>query len=133
MATRVCPNCGSTDISVDRSNVISMMALEQSYVCESCGYSGIFPEVDSDRVTEQVAKIKERGRLSDIPEPDGPTTGRIFIGILFFVLGIPAALYMPWGGGKLAGLLSILIGAGVFFEYVSHWQKPRNQETNIAT
>lgn len=115
--TRVCPNCGSTDISIDRTELMSWFGLETSYRCDSCDYSGIFPEVDNDDVDEQRTAIKKRGRLKDTVADAGPTRGRILFGIMFLILGIPSAMYATWGAGKLAGLLSIAIGSAIMFEY----------------
>ena len=117
--TRVCPNCGSTKIGVDRSNILSMMALSSSYECQECGYSGMFPEVDNEEVRDQQRAIRDRGKLQETIMTDGPTRGRILIGIIFLLLGIPAAMYAPWGGGRLAGILSLLVGAAIMFEYIS--------------
>lgn len=117
--TRVCPNCGATDITIDRSDIMSWFGLETSYRCESCGYTGIIPEVDNDDVGDQKLAIKERGKLKDTLVDSGPTRGRILFGIMFLILGIPSATFATWGAGKLAGLLSLAIGAAIMFEYVA--------------
>lgn len=117
--TRVCPNCGATDISIDRSDFMTWFGLDTSYRCNSCDYTGIFPEVADDDVAEQRTEIKKRGKLEDALPDTGPTRGRILIGILFLLLGIPSSMYATWGAGKLAGLLSLAIGAAIMFEYVS--------------
>lgn len=117
--TRVCPNCGSTDIGVNRDNIMSWMGLDTSYQCGKCGYTGIFPEVSDEDVKEQQLEIRKRGRLKNNISNDGPTRGRIAIGILFLLAGILPALYAPWGAGKLAGLLSLAIGGAIMFEYAS--------------
>lgn len=117
---RVCPNCGSTDIDIDRTDIISRMALNQSYVCTECGYSGIFPEVDADQVDEHRETVRHQQDITIANSSDhgkhGIRTGRLVIGILFLLVGIPAALYGTWGSGLLAGLLSIVIGGAVVFE-----------------
>ncbi len=118
-ATRVCPNCGSTDVSIDRGDMMSWFGLNTAYRCDDCGYNGIFPEVANDEVDEQQLEIKKRGRLEQDTATSGPKRGRIIIGVLFLMLGIPSAIYATWGAGKLAGLLSLAIGAAIMFEYAS--------------
>lgn len=115
---RVCPNCGSTDIDIDRTDIISRMALSQSYICSECGYSGIFPEVDADQVDSHRDAARHRKDLTvdDTADGTGFRAGRLIAGVLFLAVGIPAALYGSWGSGLLAGLLSILIGGAVVFE-----------------
>jgi predicted RNA-binding Zn-ribbon protein involved in translation (DUF1610 family) len=117
--TRVCPNCGGTDISIDRSDMLSWFGLDSSYRCASCDYTGLFPEVAKEDVTDQQMAIKQRGTLEDVDTETGPTRGRILFGVMFLLLGIPSATFASWGTGKLAGLLSLAIGAAIMFEYVS--------------
>lgn len=123
--TRVCPNCGSTNVGVDRSNVISLMALQSSYECRDCGYAGIFPEVENESVTDQQEEIRERGRLQDKLPDEPPSNGRVGLGILFLVVGVPPTIYASSLEGKLVGILSLVIGGGVLFEYLASVLKRR--------
>lgn len=114
--TRICPNCGSTDIGVDRSNVISLMALQSSYECNECGYAGIFPEVDDDDAAQQSAAIKERGTLLN-HVPDRPVgNNQVFAGVLLVLVGIFPTFYARSLNGRIAGILALLIGGGILLK-----------------
>ena len=116
----VCPNCGSTDIGRDSSSVLSMVGLDHSRECRDCGYTGIFPEVDRDKVRDQQHEIRKRGKIADAGKNAAPSRSRLYIGLLFLLVGIPSSLYATWRTGRLAGLLALAVGAAVLFEYISH-------------
>lgn len=118
-AKQVCPNCGSTNVHIDRTNIISWLGLDSSYRCDKCGYTGIFPHVDADDVEDHQQEVWERGRLETEHGKDRPTRGRIILGALFLLAGVLPAFYAPWGAGKLAGLLSLAIGGAIMIEYFS--------------
>lgn len=89
---KVCPNCGSTDVSREQSGVIAKMGLDFGWTCGSCGYSSkLFPEVPPDEVEAfrddleanqpDDHDVEEVARDSSSP---GPGTA---IGVLFIILG----------------------------------------------
>lgn len=119
---RICPNCGSTDVGVDDSQVLTMMRLQEGYVCRDCGYTGIFPVVDENSIDEQ------RDAINDIDDEDldaletasGPTKRRVLYGIAFFLAGIPPALFSAGVEGRLVGILSIAIGGTIMADYIAN-------------
>lgn len=113
--TVVCPNCGSTDIGHDRTSTISMLSLGGSRQCNDCGYSGIFPEIDADRVEEHREQLEEV-EVDPQPRERRRSRGRIVIGALLLLLGIGATSSTTWGTGLLAGMLALAVGAAVLFE-----------------
>lgn len=116
--TRVCPNCGSTNVGMDNTRLLSRFGLDYSYRCRSCDYAGIFPEVDKEGVAETIAGVKERGPLPDAAGEKSTSRGRLALGAFALLIGIPSSLYATWGTGKLVGLLSLAIGAAIFFEFI---------------
>lgn len=112
--TRVCPDCGSTDIGHDRGDVISLV-MGTPAVCQACGYSGIFPEVPVDELGEYADAVADR----DGPAPDlqrGRSLPRLATGVLLLLLGAGATSSATWGDGLLAGLLALAIGAALLAE-----------------
>lgn len=112
--TRVCPDCGSTDIGHDRGDVMSLILASPS-ICEECGYSGIFPEVPVDELEEYTAAVADR----DEPAPElrrGRRLPRIATGALLLLLGAGATSSSTWGDGLLAGLLALALGAALLAE-----------------
>ncbi len=115
--TRVCPRCGSTDLGHDTPSLLSRLALDDSRVCNDCGYSGIFPVVEKRELGEYRAAVRD----SDAPvATDGPAAPfsmtRFLTGAVFLLLGLPLIATRPWGGGLLVGLLSVVVGGAVIAE-----------------
>ncbi|MBI2672750.1 hypothetical protein HYX19_00670 [Candidatus Woesearchaeota archaeon] len=57
---KVCPNCGSTNITNDFSNAAKLkFGIELDKRCDSCGYSALsFPEVEESKIKDFKKKIK---------------------------------------------------------------------------
>lgn len=117
--TVVCPNCGSTDVGYDRTSTVSMLSLGGSRRCNDCGYSGIFPEVDADRVEEHREQLEEVDVEVQGRERRERSRGRMAIGAILLLLGIGATSSTTWGTGLLAGMLAIAVGAAVLFEEIA--------------
>lgn len=52
---RFCPNCGSTNVEfdTDHTNVIGeMIANQNKWLCNECGYRGLMPEGDPEEFEE---------------------------------------------------------------------------------
>lgn len=113
----VCPNCGSQDISHDPTSIISRLSLDESRVCNDCGYSGMFPVVAEDEVASFGEEVAAQEDIVHV-EPDF-NRGRFLIGLVLLLLGLFASTYATWGNGLLAGLLSLAIGAAIVFEQLS--------------
>lgn len=112
--TTVCPHCGSTDIGHDRSDVVSLLVGGSSR-CRDCGYSGIFPEISPDDLTDYRESLPEVER-DDAPVERPRHRGRLVIGVLLLLVGLGASSTTTWGNGLLAGLLALAIGAAVLAE-----------------
>ena len=54
---KICPKCGSENTT--GSGRLIQMGAGFSY-CKSCGYEGIFPEVDESKIKKFRETIKER-------------------------------------------------------------------------
>lgn len=116
--TAVCPNCGSTDIGHDRSDVVSVL-LGESGQCQDCGYTGIFPEVAVDDLSDYRDALADADiDASDTVETAGSGRGRLVIGVLLLIVGLGATGSATWGNGLLAGLLALAIGAAILAEAI---------------
>lgn len=120
VGVRVCPNCGSTDVSRDKVGVAAMMGLDFGYRCGNCGYaSKLMPEIEPDELEEFQEEFEKENPEqyldpeNEVPERDGPG---IMIGLMFVLLGlgsIPVALSS--GGVGFVG--SLLLPAGFYIIY----------------
>lgn len=118
---RVCPRCGSTQISHDPTSVISRLSLDHTQQCEECGYTGFFPVIAEEELDTFHEEVVDNPEVE--VEPAG-TTGtrsrsRLAIGILMLGMGLAASSTAAWGNGLLAGLLAMAVGAAVIFEYLT--------------
>ncbi|MDY6769071.1 MAG: hypothetical protein SVW02_03110 [Candidatus Nanohaloarchaea archaeon] len=118
-AVRACPHCGSTDIGHNSLDVVSRLSLSGARECRECGYAGIFPEIDADRVDEfdgaDGSVAVEQGQQGN-REKGG--RGRLLIGTVMLLLGIGASSHATWGNGLLAGLLALVVGAAVVVDEI---------------
>ena len=53
---RVCPMCGSDNTTGNTRLIQSFTAIS---FCKSCGYQGVFPEVEKDKTEEFRIRIKK--------------------------------------------------------------------------
>jgi len=53
---KICPKCGSADVTVPKRG-IDLLNLEM--VCNECGFKGVFPHVDIDKVEEFRKRLKD--------------------------------------------------------------------------
>lgn len=54
--TKICPKCGDIDLSLKTDFIQILAPLPEK--CRKCGYSGLFPEIDIDKIGEFRKKIK---------------------------------------------------------------------------
>lgn len=59
--TRICPKCGSVDVSFDFSNSAGIAyGTPGKYKCGKCGFSAmIFPEIDKEETEEFRKQMKK--------------------------------------------------------------------------
>ncbi len=132
---RICPKCGSTDVGVDDRQVLTMLRLQDGYLCRSCGYAGIFPLVDEDSISDQRKEIEQfddDGKLDALSTSARPSKRRVLYGIAFFLVGIPPTLYATGVEGRLVGILSMAIGGTIVFEYFTNTDEtPQEAEESV--
>jgi len=49
---KICPKCGSTDITWDYSNAWVIRLGVNRDICNKCGLKGIFPVIDREKIKE---------------------------------------------------------------------------------
>lgn len=111
---RICPRCGSREHGHDPVAALSRLSLNASRRCQDCGYTGMFPTV----AEEDVASFREEVVDQDIAvRPVSPGRGRLVIGGVLFLLGVPAVLF-GGGDGLLSGVLAAAVGAAIIAQYL---------------
>jgi transcription elongation factor Elf1 len=125
---RVCPNCGSTDVSVDRSDVVGMLGLDYGYKCGNCGFSSkLFPEVPVEDMGEYQQELQEKNPDAYLQEEYEPTQkepnrSRALMGGLFILLGAGS---VPMVRVSLHGLFgAFLLPVGIYMLY-QEWKRFR--------
>lgn len=59
---RVCPKCGSSDVSKDLS-LVALLGGGGGFECRNCGYKGqFFPEVEEEGLKEFREEVKGRDK-----------------------------------------------------------------------
>ncbi|MCJ7429325.1 MAG: TFIIB-type zinc ribbon-containing protein [Candidatus Nanohaloarchaeota archaeon QJJ-5] len=120
VGVKVCPNCGSSDVSRDSVGVAAMMGLDYGYRCGNCGYAAkVMPEVDPDELESFQEEFEEKNPDdfldADTKTPEAPDGPGMFVGIMFVLLGlgsVPIAFDASIG---IAG--SLLLPAGLYIIY----------------
>lgn len=126
VGVKVCPNCGSTDVSRDSIGVAAMMGLDFGYRCGNCGYSSkLMPEVDPDEL-EEFQEEFEAENPEDYLDPEASTPDRtdgpgMLVGMFFVVLGLGS---VPIAFQSSIGLVgSLLLPAGLYIIYRDRFQE----------
>ena len=57
---KICPKCGSTNITSETGRYHIYGAQEYKDNCQDCGYSGIIPEVEKSKIEEFKKEIKNQ-------------------------------------------------------------------------
>lgn len=120
---RVCPNCGSDDVSVDRTGMAAKLGLDHGYECGRCGYSGkLFPLVDKDKADDHREALREEKSFDEMEAYEPPELearkSRFLMGLVMLALGLgslPVAMRTLTGA---IGALLIPIGLSVMYREV---------------
>ena len=96
----VCPECNSTNISMDHSNaLVGAMGLPADFICKDCGFtSKVFPEMEESEAKKLVLK---KIPLDTKTEKVDVSYGRFEVNIIW----------------KIGGPIFILIGLFMIFTY----------------
>ncbi len=122
---RVCPNCGSEDVAVDRTGMAAKLGLDYGYKCGRCGFSGkLFPMIDADEVEDHREALREEKDFEEMddyvaPDPE-VSSGRFMMGLVMLVLGLgslPVAMRTLTGA---IGALLVPIGLSVMYREVTN-------------
>ncbi|MDY6771598.1 MAG: hypothetical protein SV186_06635 [Candidatus Nanohaloarchaea archaeon] len=125
--TRVCPNCGSEDVSRTRSTVTGMLGLDNRYECGRCGYTGnLFPVMDEEETDEHREALREEKsfeEMDDYEPPETPVSGwRVVTGVVMVLLGLGSLPLASRSGTALVGSLLIPIGAMTIYREVRKYR-----------
>ena len=126
---RVCPQCKSSDVAIDRYNSLQpAMGLLAVYRCNKCGYLGnYFPEVKLSEIKEFKEEVTKEHHLSDTKKDNssmvdtsyGNFEVRVFWKIsapITLLVGIFLLFKEPISG-------TIITLLGIFMFYITYFKK----------
>lgn len=119
----VCPNCGSTDVRLERMNIANRLGLDTEFVCNNCGFtSKIFPELPIDKLEKYEKKLKEmdpdRYLQKRYPEAlKKVNRKRLIAGAIFTLFGMSA---IPGIGATYLAPLALIIAGIAIIYYELH-------------
>lgn len=92
---RFCPNCGSTKVEfdTDHTNVIGeMIANQNKWLCNDCGYRGLMPEGDPEEFEEGLEKESEELEFDPVEQETVDTTFGNAYFKYFVYISLPAMI-----------------------------------------
>ena len=124
---KICPNCKSIDINLDKSTLQQTGALPSMYICNKCGHSGfIFPEIKVDELKKfekEVDKKKLRRLKKDNSKMIDNSYGIFEVRFMwkitapiFLILGLRVIYLDP-----ISGIILTLLG--VIMVYITYFEK----------
>ena len=116
-----CPQCNSTDVSIDFSNAaVWAYGTPSQNICNKCGHSGtVFPEVPVDKLKEHSKHVKNIKKDTKVDIKSGYFAGRLEILIFCMVIGFILLIY----GLSVNSLLFIFLGVIVLIGVVVFYFK----------
>lgn len=127
---RVCPNCKSLDVEMDRSNPVQpVLGLPAMYICRKCGHSGhVFPEVEVSEIEGFEKKVKKK-HLSDTKKDTTPLADNDYGDfIVRAAWKITGPVLLVFGFLSLRRDLTsavIFLSVGSFMSYITFFKKRR--------
>ncbi|MFP4045689.1 MAG: hypothetical protein ACLFS3_01375 [Candidatus Aenigmatarchaeota archaeon] len=110
---KICPRCASKKIHREKGDWLRFLGNRPSYECEDCGYRGsLILEIDEDRIDDAKEAVENFEGDMDSPMPSDVEVNRIklFLGIVFLLLGMPLVFYSSLPGDLFIGAASFFVG-----------------------
>ena len=107
---KICPKCGSTNVSVDFSNpTVWSYGAPSKHQCKSCGHvAAVFPEVVKNKTESYKPKGKvEKSNRVDIKT--GSTIGLLIWIIIPLIAAVIISFFVSYWIGLIFFLLSLLV------------------------
>lgn len=114
-SVKICPECASRDIKMDRNNWLGFIGMNPTYTCNECGYSGsIALEIDEDKADDAKEALENSDEeiTREVGAENEINKVKLLTGFLFLLMGAPL-LYAPLTSDFVIGVITSFFGVSL--------------------